>query len=289
MIVAIQGVNSYSSRDAQASMVISPRLHLPEISPSAERFGFSAKLTGGHMARSMMLTELSILLRAVPSEAKPPDYKRAILSDNVLGKPTFSSRDKSYKHLAQLYTLDPNFALFRALRRLAADDPASLPLIAMTCTFCRDAQLRHSFALIEQLNAGAVLPRERMEEHLEAGFPGRFSSAMKESLARNVNTTWTAAGHLAGKARKVRTLPQPRLAASLYAMFAGYLLGLRGEILLQSVFARLVAPDASVIVAHLTAASSRGWLRFRHAGGVVEVDFSPLLTSAEQRHLHGTH
>ena len=31
-----------------------------------------------------------------------------------------------------------------------------------------------------------------MGRHLEAGFPGRFSPAMKRSLAQNVNTTWTA-------------------------------------------------------------------------------------------------
>jgi hypothetical protein len=39
-----------------------------------------------------------------------------------------------------------------------------------------------------------------MEQHLENGFPGRFSSAMKKSMAQNVNTTWTFGGHLSGKA-----------------------------------------------------------------------------------------
>ena len=62
---------------------------------------------------------------------------------------------------------------------------------------------------------------------------------MKKSLAQNVNTTWTACGHLEGRAKKVRALPRPGWAASTYAMFVGYLLGLRGEILLNSVFAPL--------------------------------------------------
>ncbi len=70
-------------------------------------------------------------------------------------------------------------------------------------------------------------------------------------------------------------------------MLAGYLFGLRGEALIQSVFGRLVAPESSMVVAQLTTASAKGWLRFRHAGGVVEFDFAPLLTPSEQELLHG--
>jgi hypothetical protein len=185
--------------------------------------------------------------------------------------------------------LDPQKALFRQLRKLAAEDPASLPLMAMTCTFCRDAQLRRSFELIDKLKVGEVLTRERMEQHLEAGFPGRFSAAMKKSLAQNVNTTWTESGHLSGRAKKTRSLPKPRLAASIYAMFAGYLLGMRGGILLHSVFAQLVAADPGIMAAHLATASARGWIRFRHAGGVTEIDCSPMLTPPELERLNVAH
>jgi hypothetical protein len=118
-----------------------------------------------------------------------------------------------------------------------------------------------------------------MEQHLEEGFPGQFSEAMKKSLAQNVNTTWTACGHLEGRAKKTRSLPRPGWAASTYAMFVGYLLGLRGEILLNSVFSRLVASAPSQITAHLSASASRHWLRLRHAGGVIEIDFSQLAQS----------
>jgi hypothetical protein len=258
----------------------------PLIPPISKRFGFSTNRTGGHMARSMMLSELAILARALPRETTRPEYRTAILTGNLLGKPTFSSRENSFRHLVELYGLDPQLALFRVLRTLTTADPASLPLVAMTCAFCRDAQLRHSFALIETLKPGEALARERMEEHLETGFPGRFSPAMKQSLARNVNTTWTVAGHLAGRSHKRRAVPTARMVASVYALFAGYLLGLRGEILLQSVFARLVAPDAFLVAHHLAAASARGWLRFRQGGGVVEIDCSPLLTAEEREWLH---
>lgn len=258
------------------------------IPASAERFGYSTNRTGGHMARSMMLEEMVVLNRALAPNALPADYKRAIIEENALGKPTFASRDKSHRHLVELYGMDPSLALFRILRQWAAQEAGALPLMAMACTFCRDAQLRHSFSLVDSLRAGEVLPRVRMEDHLEQGFPGRFSEAMKKSLAQNVNTTWTHAGHLEGRSRKSRRFPVPHWAASAYAMFAGYLLGLRGEMLLGSVFSRLVGADPGQILAHLEAASARGWLRLRHAGGVIEIDFSNQLTPEGQGHLHGT-
>ena len=251
--------------------------------------GFSVHRTGGHMARSMMLQELTELCRSMPEASIPSDYQRAIEQENLLGKPTFSSRQKTYRHLIELYGLSPDLPLFRVLRRLAAEDPVSIPLMGMICAFCRDPQLRHSFSLIHLLKPGEVLPRVRMESHLEVGFPGVFSEAMKKSLAQNVNTTWTVSGHLQGRSTKRRDIPKSRLCASAYAMFAGWLAGLRGQILLHSVFGQLVALTPDQMLSHLADASASGWLRLRNAGGVTEVDFSSLLTQKEQDLLHVAH
>ena len=236
--------------------------------------GFSPNLTGGHMSRSMMLTELTTLFSVLPPDAALTDYREAILVENRLGKLTSSSRNKTLCHLVELYGLDPGRLLFSTLRRLAEESPDELPLLAMLCTYCRDPQLRHSFELIDSLPLGESLPRTRMEEHFETGYPERFSKVMKESLSQHVNTTWTVSGHLEGKAKKVRALPAPGWAASTYAMFLGYLLDLRGQILLGSVFGRLVNATPQMLISHLSTASNRGWLRLRHAGGVVEIDFS---------------
>jgi hypothetical protein len=241
--------------------------------------GFSPNQTGGHMARSMMLTELSALFAALPPDADPGAYREAIVTENRLGKPTASSRTKTLSHLVELYGLDPAQLLFRSLRQLASESPRELPLLAMLCAYARDPQLRHSFEMIGALAEGEVLPRERMEQHFEEGFPGRFSKVMKKSLSQNVNTTWTHCGHLSGRAKKVRSLPTPGWAASTYAMLLGYLLDFRGEILLESVFGRLVNATPQTLLGHLSTASARGWLRLRHAGGIVEIDFSQHLVS----------
>lgn len=259
------------------------------IPPHATAFGFSLRRTGGHMSRSVMLPELGLLFDAVPVAAGRVDYRAAILDGNVLGKPTFSSRQKSEKHLYELYGLDPALALFRVLRRFATEDPVSLPLLALTCAFCREPQLRASFDLIETLKPGDVLTRAQMVAYLEAVFPERFSPVMLASLATRLGVTWAATGHLKGTAKRTRTLPVATPAACTYAMFAGYLLGLRGDLLVSSVFTRLVGADPSTVLSHLAVGSRNGWLRLRHGGGVTEIDFSGLLLPDEEVLLNGTH
>ncbi len=239
------------------------------------------------MARSMMISELSALLQTHHS-AGLADFRRLIEEENLLGKPTFTSRQKSFRHLVELYGLDASRALFRVLVQFAVINPDTVPLLALVCVYCRDPQLRASFSLIEQAAPGASIPRRLMEEHLETFFPDRFSPAMKQSLARNVNTTWTVTGHLQGRATKTRTIPTPSFLATTYALFAGYLAGLRGDFLLQSVFSRLVAVSPPQAIEHLKEASKQGFLRLRHAGGVTEIDFSPLLNESELTSLHGT-
>lgn len=230
---------------------------LDKIESAPEVFGFRKGITGGHTARSMMFNELRQLVSNLPVDATFAGYQHAILDRNILDKPTASSRLKSLRHLQELYTLEPEKTLFRVLRQLAAMDATVLPLLGLVCVYCRDPQLRHSFMLVRGLRLGESLPREAMEEHLESGFPGRFSPAMKKSLAQNVNTTWTYAGHLEGKAKKVRTFPQCRPVAAAYAMLAGYLLGLRGQRLLESHFGELVTADRNALLTQLPLAACR--------------------------------
>jgi broad specificity phosphatase PhoE len=72
-------------------------------------------------------------------------------------------------------------------------------------------------------------------------------------------------------------------------MFVGYLTGLRGERLLDSAFAALVSPNRSQLQTALALASARGLLSIKQAAGIVEFDFSNLLTPAEQEFLHESH
>jgi hypothetical protein len=254
-----------------------------------DSLGLSNAIGGGHTARSMMYQEMRTLAGTLPADAKKGDFSKAILDENILEKPTQSSREKSLQHLVQLYGLDPSRALFRVLWQLGHSDLDSLPQLCLVCAYTRDPQLRHSFELIRSLRLGEAVERTSMELHLERGFPGRFSPATKKSMAQNVNTTWTFGGLLAGRTRKTRQAPQPRPASAAYAMLAGYLKGLRGEQLLESPFASLVASNRAELLTALSLASARGLLSLKIAAGIVEFDFTSLLTPAELELLHESH
>jgi len=248
--------------------------------------GFSTAATGGHIGRSMMFLEMRILVRSLPSKVNKDDFVRVIVDENILEKPTLSSRKESLVRLTQLYGMDPSKALFRVFWQLAHKDSDSLPQLCLVCAYARDPQLRHSYDLIRKLRLGETLVRSDMELHLENGFPSRFSVATKASMARNVDTTWTVGGHLEGKVNKTRRLPEPRPISAAYAMFVGYLTGFRGERLLDSVYASLVSSNRSQLQASLSLASAMGLISLKQAAGIVEFDFSNLLTSTEQELIH---
>jgi hypothetical protein len=234
----------------------------------------------------MMFLEMRALFQAMPLAVAKDEFSTAIVEENILEKPTLSSRKKSLCHLFELYGMDVSKALFRVLWELGHADLDSLPQLCLVCAYVRDPQLCHSYELIRTLRLGEVLARSNMEQHLEIGFPGRFSPAMKKSMAQNVNTTWTFGGHLAGRVKKTRRFPEPRPVSAAYAMFVGYLTGLRSERLLDSAFASLVAPNRSQLQAALSLASAKGLLSLKQAAGIVEFDFSNLLTPTEQSLLH---
>jgi hypothetical protein len=68
---------------------------MPEIDNHLIEMGFSVNRTGGHMARSMMLYEITALSKTLPIDAVLTDFKKIIVEDNILGKPTFSTGSSS--------------------------------------------------------------------------------------------------------------------------------------------------------------------------------------------------
>ncbi len=89
-------------------------MRTPTVFP--ESLGFRSGAASAHTSRTMMLQELTLVLNHVSPNATQAAYRRAIIEDNVLGKPTQTTRQRSAKRLAELYALDPNCTLFRLLR-----------------------------------------------------------------------------------------------------------------------------------------------------------------------------
>ncbi len=238
------------------------------------------------MSRTMMLDELSALLTHVDRvDAGKVEYRRAIVDDNCLGKRSGQTRLLTYKHLTDLYALDPARLLFRALRFFWQRDGEGRPLLALLCTYARDPAFRVTAPLILTTPLDAVVSRNGLEELLEQTWPGRMSPATRTSMAQNINASWTKSGHLTGHVRKIRTRPSPTAGSVAYALLLGYLTGTRGQLLLQSEYVRLCDCPPDRVLELAGEASRRGWIALKQVGDVIDVLFPNLINLQEMEWL----
>lgn len=247
-----------------------------------ERLGFSYERGGVHTARTMMLLELKELLSFVSAvDATKTDYLDAIQTANCLGKRSGKTRLLTFRHMVDLYGLDPNLLVFRALRFFWERDFEGQPLLAVLCAYTRDPLLRASTSFVLAFQEGAPVRREALEEFIDKQEPGRFSNATLKSTAQNINSSWTQAGHLAGRARKVRACAVATPGSVSLALLLGYVSGLRGETLFKSDFTRVLDCSFDRAVELAEDASRRGWISLKRVGQVIEVLFPNLITEQE--------
>ena len=247
-----------------------------------ERLGFNYKRGSTHMARTMMLNELSLLLDYVSEPSATSDvYASAIEEDNCLGKRSGRTRSLSLRHLRALYALDPNTVIFQALRYFWHREPAGRPMIACLCAYARDPLLRITAPFVLRLTDGGPFSREALEEYLEKQFPGRFSKATLTSTAQNLASTWTQSGHLTGRVKKSRSTITTTAGSTAYALFLGFLTSARGQALFETDYAKLLDCSFEIDVELAESASRKGWIIFKHVGNVFEVLFPNLLTQQE--------
>lgn len=247
------------------------------------KLGFRFGVNGPHAARTMMLEDMRLLLNHASEDAVRADYSSAIVNENVLGKPTKKARELARRHMATLYGLDPANPIFRALRRLWQLEASAQPMIALAVALSRDPLLRGTQSFILEQTPGATVPRESIEAFLSMTYPERFSSASLKSFAQNVAGTWTAAGFLQGRVRKVRSIPQLHPESVALFLFLGYLEGRTGQRLFSSGWTELLGNSLDELESLANSASHRGLLVFMNAGGVKEVRFPGYLTAEEER------
>ncbi len=251
-----------------------------------ERLGFSYERGGVHTARTMMLVELRTLLSfADAADATRADYLDAIQTANCLGKRSGKTRVLTFRHLADLYALDPRLLVFRALRFFWQRDVDGQPLLAALCAHSRDPILRATAPFVLGFQEGATVTREGMEEFLDAQEPGRFSKATLKSTAQNLNSSWTQSGHLSGRVRKVRAHAVATPGAASLALLLGYVSGLRGESLFKSDYTRMLDCSFERTLELAEDASRRGWISLKRVGQVIEVLFPNLITAQEMEWL----
>jgi hypothetical protein len=234
-----------------------------------------------------MFAELSDLMTALPATAVKHQYRQAILSDNVLGKKTLTTRRGTAKRLGELYALDMGVPLFRVLRFFWNIDHEGRRLLAFLCASARDPLLRLTAPPVLAASEGEIVAKETLEKAIDEAAPDRFKPGICQAIARRAASSWTQAGHLSGHVIKKRSHPVVTPANTAYALLLGYLCGVRGQLLLTTYWARLLDVPTNRIARLAAEASRRGWLNFRQAAGVIDIRFPDLITAAEKEILRG--
>ena len=253
-----------------------PSIGFPIASLDLESFGLKFSSGGAHISRTMMLAELDAILAAVPSGSAAADYRAAILDRNALGKTTDSTRQKSLRHLRELYSLDESTPIFGLLRKLHALDAASLPLLATQVAWARDPLFRATTPLVLDASDGERVETGSLAEALAAAFPDQYSELNRNKIARNAASSWTQSGHLAGRTKKTRQSIKPSTVAATMALFLGHVAGYRGAAVFANPWCRLLDlnPDRARSLGF--EAHRAGFINQRAVGDVVELSF-PML------------
>lgn len=253
---------------------------------NAESFGFRNGTTSVHTSRTMMLDELALVLEKVGANAKADAYLAAVVEENVLGKPTQTTRQRTAKRLTELYGLDPTCSVFRLLRHFWAGDRDGRPMLAFVAAAARDPLLREATPWVGGIAQEEVVAPTAIAEQLNRQFPGRFQRSTLLATAQRLASTWAQAGFLRGKVVKRRSRARVTPANVAFALVLGYLCGLRGKLLLDCLWTRLLDRTPGEVLDLVAEASKQGWLRYKSAGAVVEITFPGLLTPQEELASH---
>ena len=247
---------------------------------SAELEGFGMKFSdgGAHISRTIMTAELASTLRMVPQGSSADTYRSSVIDRNILGKTTVSTRQKSFRHLRELYALDESVPIFSLLRTLNAVDPNSQQLLALQVAWSRDPLLRATSQSVLAAGIGDLVGASDLANAIHSTFPGQYSELNCAKIARNAASSWTQSGHLSGRTGKQRRKVIASHSAVTMALFLGSVAGFNGMHAFSNPWIRLLdlSEDAARTAAQL--AHRAGLLNLRAVGEVVEISF-PMLDS----------
>ena len=234
-------------------------------------------------SHSIGIPALARLLEVVPPGAEPDAYVHAAVVENALALGTDTGRRRRFRSLRRLYLFRRDSILFRTLRDLWAVGTDGRPVLAALCALARDSVFRASAGVVTDRSPGEEVVVDDFATVIESTFPNAYAASTLHKAAENAYASWQQSGHL-GRARKGRKLRQQtvcRPADVAYALLLGHLQNARGEALFETVWAQVLDRRRSELYDLAFAASKRGMLEYRNAGGVVEVGFRELLRPME--------
>lgn len=242
---------------------------------------------GAHTSRTMLLADLEATLAACPPSSLLDDYKRGVVDNNVAGKSTLSSRERTFRYLRELYGLDLDDSVFRAFRRLWTRDEKSRPTMALLMAIQRDAAFRATVPAVVPREVADPVTSDDLATAVEAQFPGAYSESIRAKIGRNALSSWQQAGYLVRSNRTtvVRGAVRPDPGAVAMALVIAAQEGRAGERLFDSWIVGVL--DASSTVLHDRAydCSRKGWLEYRSRGAITEIGLDALSAPAKDLRL----
>lgn len=245
--------------------------------------GFVTEPVGTHSSRTIMLRELTALLDFTDASASYENLRDAAVLENALQKASAAGRAKTFRHLREFYSLHPEVPLFASLRRLWDIREAERPLLAILCAAARDPILLASADFVLPIPPGDRVDKADVETFLTARHPARYSETVLPRIVRNLLSSWTQSGHLTGHLVKLRGRAEAGPVSTAYALLLGYLCGRRGEGLFDSPWTRFLDCTVSETHEHAGKAHEMGLVTLKRAGGIVDVDVAPILSTKGSR------
>jgi hypothetical protein len=238
-----------------------------------ESFGFKLTEGGAHISRTIMLKEITQLLASSSAEVGIDDYNRAVVEKNVLGKATETTRQKTFRHLRELYGLSSALPIFSIYRELMTFDSQAAPLLSLLVASARDPLLRTTSPAILGATIGERVMSGDFQQALTEVYPHQYSANNIGKIARNAASSWTQSGHLIGRTKKIRFRVQPRPAAVTFALILGHVGGVAGAHLFTSVWCRVLDLNPSEARSLAEQAHRQELINLRAVGPVVEISF----------------
>jgi hypothetical protein len=243
-------------------------------------FGIKMTPGGAHSSRTMMLDEITRLLTAVSLNAKEEVYMNTVLNDNLLGKKTVATREKTFRYLRELYGLSMAIPIFQTYRQLCEFDSSSFPLLSLLVSLARDPQLRASTEVVMEAKVGEEVPGDKFQQAISMAFDRRYSANNIGKISRNTASSWTQSGHLTGHLKKIRKRVQPRPASLTLSLILSQLGGWHGERIFSTWWCRILDLTASEARTLAIEANRQGLLSLKGIGDVIEISFPRFRLSA---------
>jgi hypothetical protein len=273
--IAVSGIVRPVISQGRAQPLSTPQqdFGLSENRHRLETFGLKLTEGGAHISRTMMLKEITRLLASGPTEASIDDYSQSVIEKNVLGKATETTRQKTFRHLRELYALSSSVPIFSIYRELMKFDAQAAPLLSLFIVWARDPLLRATTAAILNATVGARVSSDDFQQALTEAYPHQYSANNIGKIARNAASSWTQSGHLTGRTKKIRSRVQPRPATVTFALILGHVAGVAGEQFFSSIWCRLLDLNASEARSLAEQAHRQELITLRAVGSVVEISF----------------